>query len=132
MKKTAVHTEQAPAAVGPYSQAIRAGKFVFTAGQVALVPATGQMLEGNVTLQTEQVLKNLSAVLEEAGTSLANVVKTTVYLTTMDDFADMNAVYARYFPEPFPGRTTIAVSALPKGGLVEIEAIAIVPKAAKA
>lgn len=127
MNKIAIHTNKAPAAVGPYSQAVRVGNLVFTAGQVALIPETGQLLEGDVSAQTEQVCKNLAAVLAEAGTSLANVIKTTVFLTTMDDFAAMNAVYARHFPEPFPGRTTVAVVALPKGGLVEIETVALVP-----
>lgn len=127
MNKTPIHTSKAPAAVGPYSQAIRVGNFVFTAGQTGLVPETGELAAGGISAQTEQVIKNLAAVLTEAGTSLANVIKTTVFLTTMDDFAAMNAVYARHFPEPFPGRTTVAVSALPKGGLVEIETVALVP-----
>jgi 2-iminobutanoate/2-iminopropanoate deaminase len=127
MQKARVHTEHAPAAVGPYSQAIRAGNFVFTAGQVALVPGKGELVGDDITTQTEQVISNLKAVLAEAGTDLANAVKTTVFLTTMDHFAAMNAVYARHFPEPFPSRTTVAVAGLPKNALVEIEVVALVP-----
>jgi 2-iminobutanoate/2-iminopropanoate deaminase len=127
MQKARIHTEHAPAAVGPYSQAIRAGNFVFTAGQVALVPGMGELVGDDITTQTEQVISNLKAVLAEAGTDLANAVKTTVFLTTMDHFAAMNAVYARHFPEPFPSRTTVAVAGLPKNALVEIEVVALVP-----
>lgn len=126
MEKKRVHTENAPAAVGPYSQAIRIGDFVFTAGQVALDPASGEMVGSDVTAQTEQVINNLRAVLAAAGTDLAHVIKTTVFLQSMGDFAAMNAVYARYFPEPFPSRSAVEVGALPKGGLVEIECIAYV------
>lgn len=124
MEKKRVHTENAPAAVGPYSQAIRIGEFVFTAGQVALDPASGEMIGSDVAAQTEQVMSNLRAVLAAAGTDLEHVVKTTVFLQSMGDFAAMNAVYARHFPEPFPARSTVEVGALPKGGLVEIECIA--------
>jgi 2-iminobutanoate/2-iminopropanoate deaminase len=126
MEKNRIHTDKAPAAVGPYSQAIRVGDFVFTAGQVALDPVTGEMVGRDVAQQTEQVLKNLAAVLAEAGSSLDKVIKTTVFLQSMGDFAAMNAVYARHFPEPFPSRSTVEVGALPKGGLVEIECIALV------
>lgn len=125
MEKNRIHTDKAPAAVGPYSQAIRVGEFIFTAGQVALDPATGEMVGHDVAEQTEQVLKNLSAVLAAAGSSLDKVIKTTVFLQSMGDFAAMNAVYARHFPEPFPSRSTVEVGALPKGGLVEIECIAL-------
>ena len=126
MEKNRIHTDKAPAAVGPYSQAIRVGDFVFTAGQVALDPVTGEMVGRDVAQQTEQVLKNLAAVLATAGSSLDKVIKTTVFLQSMGDFAAMNAVYARHFPEPFPSRSTVEVGALPKGGLVEIECIALV------
>ncbi len=124
MEKKRVHTNDAPAAVGPYSQAIRIGDFVFTAGQVALDPASGEMVGNDVAAQTEQVMSNLGAVLAAAGSDLSRVIKTTVFLQSMGDFAAMNAVYARYFPEPFPARSTVEVGALPKGGLVEIECIA--------
>lgn len=124
MEKKRVHTNDAPAAVGPYSQAIRIGDFVFTAGQVALDPANGEMVGNDVAAQTEQVMSNLGAVLAAAGSDLSRVIKTTVFLQSMGDFAAMNAVYARYFPEPFPARSTVEVGALPKGGLVEIECIA--------
>lgn len=125
MEKQPIHTENAPAAVGPYSQAIRAGDFIFTAGQTALDPASGALVGGDVAAQTEQVLRNLMAVLAAAGSGFDRVIKTNVYLLTMDDFAAMNAVYARHFPQPFPARTTVAVAALPKGGLVEIECVAL-------
>jgi 2-iminobutanoate/2-iminopropanoate deaminase len=126
MEKIRIHTEEAPAAVGPYSQAIRIGEFVFTAGQVALDPATGEIVGDDVTVQTEQVMHNLKSVLAASGSSLEQVIKTTVFLQSMGDFAAMNAVYARHFPEPFPARSTVEVGALPKGGLVEIECIALV------
>jgi len=123
-----VHSENAPAAVGPYSQAIRSGNFIFTAGQVALHPTTGELVGSDVATQTEQVMSNLKAVLAAAGAGLEHVVKTTVFLQSMGDFAAMNAVYARHFQEPFPARSTIEVGALPKGGLVEIECIALAPQ----
>ena len=127
MEKQRIHTDQVPPAIGPYSQAIRVGDFVFTAGQTALSPA-GEMVGDDVATQTEQVLNNLRAVLEAAGTDMAHVVKTLVFLQTMDDFAAMNAVYARHFSEPFPARSTVAAAALPKGGLVEIECVAVMPE----
>lgn len=127
MEKNSIHTEDAPAAVGPYSQAIRVGQFVFAAGQTSLDPATGLIVGSDVAEQTEKVLSNLRAVLAAAGTGFEHVVKTSVFLQSMGDFATMNAVYARHFPEPFPARTTVEVSALPKGGLVEIDCIALVP-----
>ena len=129
MDKKRIHTNDAPAAVGPYSQAIRVGDHIFTAGQVALNPTSGELVGDDVATQTEQVLSNLRAVLAAAGTGLAYVVKTTVFLKSMGDFAAMNAVYARHFPEPFPARSTVEVGALPKGGLVEIECIALAPTA---
>ncbi|MEW5985282.1 MAG: RidA family protein [Chloroflexota bacterium] len=128
MKRKIITTDQAPAAIGPYSQAIRVGKLVYTAGQVALDPATGQLVEGDVAAQTERVLRNLQAVLEAAETSLTRVIKTTVFLQNMDDFAAMNAVYSQFFSEEPPARSTVAVAALPKGALVEIEAVALIKK----
>ncbi len=126
MVKERIHTDNAPAAVGPYSQAIRVGDFVFTAGQTPLDPASGEIVGHDVTSQTEQVLSNIRAVLAAAGLGFEHVVKTTVFLQSMGDFAAMNAVYARHFQEPFPARSTVEVSGLPKGGLVEIECIALV------
>ena len=125
MQRERVSTSGAPAAIGPYSQAIASGQLVFASGQVALEPASGQLVEGDVQVQTKRALENLSAVLLAAGSSLGQVVKTTVFLATMDDFASMNEVYAGFFPNDPPARSTIAVAALPKGALVEIEAIAI-------
>lgn len=119
-----VHTDDAPAAIGPYSQAIVTGDFVFTAGQIPLNPTTGEMVEGDVAAQTERVLDNLSAVLTAAGAGLREVVKTTIFLADMDDFAAVNEVYARYFEEPYPARSAVQAAALPKGARLEIEAIA--------
>ena len=121
-----VHTDQAPAAIGPYSQGTVAGNFLFTAGQIALDPATGQIVQGDVTAQTERVLKNLTAVLESAGTSWADVVKTTVYLQDMTDFPRVNEVYGRMIGDARPARSTVQVSGLPRGVLVEIDAVAVV------
>jgi len=128
MKREIVSTDKAPAAVGPYSQAVRVGDLVFTAGQVALDPATGKLVEGGIEEQTRQVLQNLAAVLEAAGSSLDRVVKTTVFLKDMGDFAAMNAVYAEFFPTDPPARSTVEVSALALGALVEIEAIGSVAR----
>ena len=119
-----VHTDGAPAAIGPYSQAIASGGFVFTAGQIGLVPETGEMVEGGVEAQAVRALENLKAVLEAAGASMNGVVKTTLFLADMGDFATVNEIYARYFEQPYPARSAIQVAALPKGGLVEIEAVA--------
>lgn len=128
MKKKVISTDQAPAAVGPYSQAIRVGKLVYTAGQIALDPVTGIMVEGDIAAQTRQVLQNLQAVLEAAGTSLGNVVKTTVFLLDMAEFAAMNVVYGEFFTGKPPARSTVQVAALPLGARVEIEAMAVVRK----
>ena len=125
MTKKVVQTEKAPKAIGPYSQAIRTDAMVFTAGQIALDPATMELIPGGVEEQTRQVLTNLSHVLEAAGSSLGHVVKTTVFLKDMADFPKMNAVYSEFFAENPPARSTIAVAGLPKGGLVEIEAVAL-------
>ena len=119
-----IQTDKAPAAIGPYSQAIRAGGFVFVSGQIPIDPATGEFVKGGVAEQTERVLKNLAAVLEAAGSSLNQIVKTTVFLADMKEFAQMNEVYATFFAAPFPARTTIQAGALPGGIAVEIECIA--------
>ena len=123
MKKKVIRTDGAPTAVGPYSQAIRVGDMVYTAGQIALDPATGQMVEGDIAAQTERVLLNLQAVLEAAGSSLKQVVKTTVFLQDMADFGAMNEVYGRFFGKKPPARSTVQVAALPLGAKVEIEAV---------
>jgi 2-iminobutanoate/2-iminopropanoate deaminase len=126
VSKNVVHTEHAPAAIGPYSQGIIANGLLFTAGQIPLDPATGQVVAGGVVEQTERVLKNLSAVLDSAGTSWKHVVKTTVFLQDMRDFPAVNEVYARAVGDARPARSTVAVAGLPRGVLVEIEAVAIV------
>ena len=124
--KTVIATTAAPAAIGPYSQAIDCGSFVFTSGQVPFDPATGVLVEGDITVQTHQVFKNIKAVLAAAGLTMDNVVKTTVFLQNMGDFAAMNAVYAEYFTEgQYPARSAVQVAALPKGALVEIETICV-------
>lgn len=117
-------TSAAPAAIGPYSQAIEVNGFVYASGQLPIDPATGAFPEGGVQEQTRQSLLNVKAILEEAGLTLANVVKTTVYLADMGDFAAMNEIYSQFFSQPFPARSAVAVKALPKGALVEIEVIA--------
>ena len=119
-----ISTKKAPAAIGPYSQAIQVGNLVYTSGQIPIDPATGQFAEGGIKEQTRQSLLNVKAILEEAGLTMANVVKTTVFMADMADFADMNAIYAEFFSEPFPARSAVAVKALPKGALVEIEVVA--------
>jgi 2-iminobutanoate/2-iminopropanoate deaminase len=119
-----VHTDAAPAAIGPYSQAIRVGGFVFTAGQVGAEPSDGALADG-VAAQADRALQNLAAVLAEAGSSFDRVVKTTIFLTDMGDFQAVNEVYASHLAQPFPARSTIAVKALPKGALVEIEMVAV-------
>jgi 2-iminobutanoate/2-iminopropanoate deaminase len=125
MGKTIIATKNAPAAIGPYSQGVRVGQLIYTAGQIPLDPATGQLTGDDVATQTEQVMKNLTAILEAGGSSLANVIKTTVFLRTMGDFAAMNGVYGRYFANNPPARTTVAVVGLPLNALVEIEAVAL-------
>lgn len=122
----AIHTEHAPGAIGPYSQAITSGNLVFTAGQIALDPATGAVVGDDVTAQTERVLVNLAAVLEAAGASLGSVVKTTVFLKDMEDFAAMNEVYGRHMGPHKPARSAIEVARLPKDVLVEIDAVAVI------
>ena len=132
LQKTAVSTPDAPAAIGPYSQAVRVGDTLYTSGQVALDPATGNLVQGGIEAQTTRVLDNLKAVLAAAGIDLIHVVKTTVFLKDMKDFAAMNAIYARYFAPAGivpPARSTVQVAGLPKDALVEIECIAKEPSA---
>lgn len=121
-----IQTEHAPAAIGPYSQAIKAGGFVFASGQIPIDPKTGEFVAGGIAEQTERVLKNLAAVLEAAGSGLDQVVKTTVFLANMKDFAAMNEVYGRFFTGATPARATVAAAGLPRDARVEIEAIAVV------
>jgi 2-iminobutanoate/2-iminopropanoate deaminase len=123
MKKI-ISTSKAPAAIGPYSQAIKVGNLVYTSGQIPVNPATGSFVEGGIKEQARQSLTNVKAILEEAGLTMANVIKTTVFMADMNDFADMNAVYAEFFAEPYPARSAVAVKTLPKGALVEIEVVA--------
>jgi len=122
--KEVIKTTDAPEAIGPYSQAIVAGNIIFTAGQIALTPDTNTLVQGNVAAQTEQVLKNLKAIVKAAGADLSSVVRTTVYLTKPEDFVPMNEIYKSYFTSDFPARVTVFVNALPKGALVEIDAVA--------
>jgi len=123
--KQAVEAKNAPAAAGPYSHAIVAGGFVFTAGQAGLDPETRTLVAGGIQEQTRQALRNIQSILEAAGSSMANVVKTTVFLANMDDFAAMNKVYAEFFPTNPPARTTVQAARIPLGALVEIEAVAV-------
>ena len=125
LNRTVTHTDSAPKAIGPYSQAIRAGDFIFAAGQTPIDPATGNLVEGEIETQTRRVLDNIKAVLAAAGSGLDKVVKTTVFMTNLGDFARMNAVYAEYFPANPPARSTVQVSALPKGAMIEIECVAL-------
>ena len=124
MSRQAVVTANAPGAVGPYSQAIVSGPFVFCSGQLGLDPATSELVEGGVEAQAERALKNLGAVLDAAGVSWSDVVKTTIFLADIADFAAVNAIYVQHMPDPPPARSTFAVGALPKGGRIEIEAVA--------
>ena len=124
MTRQAVSTSGAPAAIGPYSQGIAVDGLVFCSGQVGLDPATGELVDGGVEAQVERALRNLSAVLDAAGLTMADVVKTTLFLADIGDFAAVNAVYARHMPDPPPARSTFAAGALPKGALVEVDAIA--------
>ena len=126
MKKEEIKTERAPKAIGPYSQGVKIGRHLFLSGQIPIEPTSGEVLSGSVEAQTRQVLKNLQAVLEEAGATLNDVVKTTVYLRDLSAFAEMNSVYGEFFSAPYPARATVGVSALPKGSGVEIDAIAVI------
>jgi 2-iminobutanoate/2-iminopropanoate deaminase len=124
MATSVVATDKAPGAIGPYSQAIKCGNLVYTAGQIPLDPATGKLVEGDIAAQTEQVMKNLQAILEASGSSLGQVVKTTCFLTNLDDFAAFNEVYGRYFSENKPARSTVQAVRLPAGANVEVECVA--------
>jgi len=126
IQRTQIKTSEAPAAIGPYSQAIRCGQLVYTSGQIPLDAVTGEIVGEDVQAQTHRVLQNLQAVLNSTGSSLKNVIKTTVFLTQMSDFQAMNAIYASYFGSPAPARSTVAVAELPRKALVEIECIALV------
>jgi 2-iminobutanoate/2-iminopropanoate deaminase len=121
-----ISTKKAPAAIGPYSQAIRVGNLIYTSGQIPINLATGVFVEGGIKEQTRQSLNNIKAILEEAGISMRNVIKTTIFLADMNDFGDMNAVYAEFFSEPYPARSAVAVKSLPKGALIEIEVVATI------
>ncbi|MFC2029647.1 RidA family protein [Chloroflexota bacterium] len=125
MERTVIATEHAPAAVGPYSQAVRAGDLIYTAGQLGLVPGTTEFAGGDIESQTDQALKNLRAVLEAGGSCLEHVVKTTVFLADMGEFSQMNAVYSKFFADSPPARSAVQAAALPLGGRVEIEAVAL-------
>ena len=122
--KTVISTTNAPAAIGPYSQAIRVGNIIFTSGQIPIDPATGSFVEGGIKEQTRQSLLNVKAILNEAGTTMDHVIKTTVFMADMNDFAEMNSVYSEFFNTPYPARSAVAVKTLPKGALIEIEVIA--------
>ena len=119
-----LHTDRAPAAIGPYSQAVEAGGFLFTAGQIGLIPGTPDLAGGDVESQAVQVFRNLAAILEEADMAFADVVKTTVYLADMGEFPLVNAIYESYFAQPYPARSTVAAAGLPKGARVEIDVVA--------
>jgi len=123
-----INTSKAPGAIGPYSQAVKipAGKMIFTAGQIAFDPVTGQLLDGDIKIQTRRVLENVKAILEASGASLNDVVKTTVFMSNLGEFQAMNEVYAEFFPDNPPARSTVEVSALPRGAKVEIDTIAII------
>lgn len=123
----AISSNDAPKAIGPYSQAVRVGNLLFLSGQIPLDPHTSQLVGGDITAQTERVLKNLDAVLKAAGCTFANVAKTTIFLIDLRNFQDVNTVYAKYFTEPYPARATVQVAKLPLGAQVEIEAIAVIP-----
>jgi len=125
MEKNSINTTAAPAPIGPYSQAVKAGGFLFISGQVALVPETGEVISGSAAKETEQVMKNLQAILTEAGITFNHIVKTTIFLTDMSLFAEVNTVYGSYFTDSYPARETVAVKGLPKGVNVEISMIAV-------
>lgn len=128
MAKEIIATQAAPAAIGPYSQGVKTAGMLFTAGQIPLDPATGRLVEGDIVAQTERVMRNLEAVLGEAGADFGTVVKTTCFLANLDDFAAFNEVYGRFFPEQPPARSTVQVARLPAGALVEVECVALCPR----
>ena len=123
MSKNIISTESAPAAIGPYSQAVDTGSFIFCSGQVPLNPETGALVSGGIKEQTEQAFKNIEEILAKAGLTTENIIKTTVFLADINDFTDMNEVYAKHFKAPYPARSAVQVAAIPKGALVEIEVI---------
>ncbi len=125
MNKQIIHTDHAPKAVGPYSQAVMAGDFLFCSGQIAIDPASNEVLKSGVKDQTHRVMKNIEAVLKQAGLSFGNIIKTTIFVTDMNDFAVVNEVYSSYLQAPYPARSTVAVLALPKGVNVEVEVVAL-------
>lgn len=127
MSKKVIHTSDAPAAIGPYSQAVAAGGMLYVSGQIPLDPATGQLLEGDTAAQARLVLSNLEAILKAGGCTFADVVRSTIFLTDLGDFGAVNAIYAEKFSAPFPARVTIQVAALPRGAKVEIDAVALLP-----
>ena len=127
MKKRVIRTDAAPAAIGPYSQAVRAGGFLFLSGQIGLDPASGRVVDGGITAQVDRVMKNIEAVLKAAGSDLSQVVKTTLFLKSMDHFGTVNEIYAKYFAAEHPARSTVEVSRLPKDVLFEMEAVAYIP-----
>ncbi|HSD50814.1 MAG TPA: RidA family protein [Candidatus Methylomirabilis sp.] len=127
MKREVIRSEKAPKAIGPYEQALKIDGWVFTSGQIAMDPKTGAMVEGGIGAQTRQVLENLRNVLEAAGTSMSRVVKTTVYMTNLGDFQQMNEIYAEYFPQDKPVRSTVGVASLPRGAMIEIDVVAQAP-----
>jgi len=127
MSRSTIFTEQAPAAIGPYSQAIRAGNTVYFSGQIPLDPATGVLVDGDITAQARRVFDNLDAVAEAAGGSLADIVRVGIYVTDLANFAAVNAVMAEYFKQPYPARSTIEVAGLPKGAQVEVDAVLVLP-----
>lgn len=132
MRRKIIHTSEAPQPIGPYSQAVQAGgEFIYTAGQIPLDPKTGQIVEGGIKEQTRQVLQNLRAILEQAGASLNTVIKTTIYLKDLNEFSSVNEVYAEFFQNDPPARTTIEVSRLPRDVRIEIDAVAIIEKSEK-
>jgi 2-iminobutanoate/2-iminopropanoate deaminase len=124
MKKKIIATSKAPAAIGPYSQAIRIGDFLYTSGQISLDPETMEMITGDIEVETEKVLKNIEAILKDAGLNLNNIIKTTVYLTDLSEFARMNQVYENFFTDTKPARACVQVAALPKGAKIEIDVVA--------
>ena len=124
MMKKVIKTAKAPSAIGPYSQAIQVGNLVYTSGLIPIDPSTGAFVEGGIKEQTRQSLQNVKSILEEAGLTMCDVLKTTVFMADMNDFVEMNAVYAEFFTEPYPARSAVAVKTLPKGALVEIEVVA--------
>ena len=124
MPKKQIQTENAPSAIGPYSQAVRVGKWIFTAGQIPIEPKTGNMVSGHIKEKTRQVMENIKAILEAGGAKMDDVVKSTIYMTNLQDFSAVNEVYGEYFKEPYPARSTVQAAALPKGVSIEIDVVA--------